>query len=226
MNFLGFLSKPLGWLLETLYGFIGNYGISIIILTVVIKFALYPSYKKQILSSTKMMKLQPEIKRIQAKYPNDKMKQQQEMQKFYQEHDISSMGGVGCVPMLIQMIVIMGLFSLLRQPMSYMSETMITAVHESFLWMPDLGQPDSWIMPISAAALTFVSSSISQMGSQNPDQGKGVQMVMRIFLPLMILWLARSYPSGLAVYWLVGQVVQIGFNLRFNKLKKAEMAHK
>ena len=137
----------------------------------------------------------------------------------------------GCLPMVVQMIVIMGLFALLRTPMRYITdENMLYAIHETFLWIPDLAQPDKWILPLAAAAATFVSYSMSSsqqmqassMGAGNPAQGNMMGKMMKYFFPLMILWFARTYPAGLALYWFGSQVIQIFYNLRFNSWKKKE----
>jgi YidC/Oxa1 family membrane protein insertase len=98
------------------------------------------------------------------------------------------------------------------------------ANHESFLWIPDLAQPDPWILPILAGAATFVAFSMNNaMAMTQPGasagQNKAMNAIMKYFFPLSILWLARSYPAGLAIYWAGGQFMQIFFNLRINKNK-------
>ena len=132
MNFiLSMIAKPLALLLEFLYSFIGNYGFSLIVLTTVIKLAMYPSYKQQTMSSLSMQSLQPKIKEIQNRYGNDKEMMNQKMQELYQKEGVNP--AAGCLPMIVQMIVIMGLFTLLRNPVLYMnSEKMVFAIHESF----------------------------------------------------------------------------------------------
>ena len=119
-TFLGIIAKPLGMLLGLLYGLIGNYGICIIIFTVIVKVCLYPLYIKQIKSTAKMSDLQPKMKEIQTKYANDQETMNIKMQELYKEEKFNPMGG--CLPMLIQMPIIMGLFALLRNPMRYMSD--------------------------------------------------------------------------------------------------------
>ena len=124
--------------------------------------------------------------------------------------------------MIVQMIVIMGLFGLLRNPMTYVSsETMYFAIHEGFLWIQDLSQPDLWVLPILAGVATFFSSWLSQQTNPNAQSGNFMMKMMQYFLPIMIVWLARTYPSGLAIYWFIGQFMQIFFNLRFNQIRKA-----
>lgn len=219
---MGILANPLGYLLSGLYDLIGNYGLSLIILTIIVKLVLYPFYAKQIKSMMKLTTLQPKMNEIQQKYGRDKALMNQKMAEFYKEEGVSMYGG--CLPMLIQMIVVMGLFTLLRNPMNYInSDKMLLAIHESFLWINDLAQPDKWILPIIAGVATFVAyafSQTSQMNSPNAQQMKGMTTMMKYFFPVMILLLARSYPAGLAVYWSGSQVIQIFYNIRFAKLKK------
>ena len=146
---MGIIAKPIGYLLMLIYRLVGNYGISLIILTFIVKLALYPMYAKQIKSSADMAEMSEKTQEIQRRYANDREKQNEEMQKLYAEVGFNPMSG--CLPMLIQFPIIMGLFALLRNPMKYMpGSEMIFANHESFLWIKDLAQPDPWILPILA----------------------------------------------------------------------------
>ena len=228
---MGIIAKPIGYLLALIYKLVGNYGISLIILTVIVKLVLYPLYAKQIKSTANMSDMSEKAKEIQNRYANDKEKMNEEMQKLYAETGFNPMSG--CLPMLIQFPIIMGLFALLRNPMKYMPDdpTLIFANHESFLWIKDLAQPDLWILPIAAGLATFFAFSMNsamnmtQPGA-NPGQQKAMNAIMKYFFPLSILWLARSYPAGLAIYWAGGQFMQIFFNIRINKIKDQMNAEK
>ena len=226
---MSLLATPLSYLLTLLYNLVGNYGIAIIILTIIVKAALYPVYAKSMKSTMKMGKLQPKMQELQQKYGKDRELYQQKVSELYKEEGASMYGG--CLPMVVQMIVIMGLFALLRTPMNYLSdENMLYAIHESFLWIPDLAQPDKWILPLAAAAATFGSYSMNSMQSMqasmastgNAQQGNMMGKMMKYFFPIMILWFARTYPAGLAIYWFGSQVIQIFYNLRFNQWKKKQ----
>lgn len=221
---MGLLAKPLGWLLTLLYDLVGNYGICLIIVTMLVKLALYPVYKKQIFSTAGMMDIQPKMQELQRKYANDKETLNQKMAELYKEEGFNPMGG--CLPMIVQMFVIMGLFGLLRNPMLYIAdENMYFAIHERFLWIEDLSQPDLWILPIAAGVATFFSFWMNQQTNPNANSavasGNIMNVIMKYFFPIMIVWLARTYPSGLAIYWFMSQFIQIFFNLRFNMLRKA-----
>lgn len=148
----------------------------------------------------------------------------QKMAELYKEEGFNPMGGG--LPMIVQMFVIMGLFGLLRNPMLYIAdESMYFAIHEKFLWIQDLSQPDLWILPIAAGVATFFSFWMNQQTNPNANAaaagGNIMNVIMKYFFPIMIVWLARTYPSRLAIYWFMSQFIQIFFNLRFNMLRKA-----
>ena len=144
---MGILATPLSYLLTWMYDFIGNYGITLLVFTAIIKVVMYPLYAKQIKSTIKMSRMQPKIREIQQKYAKDQNMMNQKIAELYKEEGGSMYGG--CLPMIIQMIIIMGLFSLLRNPMNYIeSDSMLFAIHESFLWIPDLA-------PVSYTHLTL-----------------------------------------------------------------------
>lgn len=217
---MGIIAKPLGWLMTWLYGMIGNYALVIIIITAVVKFLLYPVYKNQILTTANMADMQPKIQEIQRKYANDKETMNQKLAEFYQEENYNP--AKGCMPMVIQMVVIMALFAVLRNPMTYISsEEMYFAIHESFLWIKDLSQPDLWILPLLAGVFTFLSQWLNKLTNPTMQGNSNMMMTaMMYFFPIMIVWLARSYPSGLALYWFVGQFIQVFFNLRLNQIRR------
>ena len=115
---------------------------------------------------------------------------------------------------------IMGLFALLRNPLSYMtSDSMIMAVHESFLWIKDLSQPDAWILPILAGISTYFTFSMSSQ--QNAD-ANGMNNAMKYFYPVMIFLMGRSFPAGLALYWAVGNLFTIGQTYFLNKKREEQ----
>ena len=219
---MGILASPMSYLLTWIYDFIGNYGLALLVFTILIKGVMYPLYAKQIKTTMNMSKMQPKIKEIQQKYAKDKALMNQKMAELYKEEGGSMYGG--CLPMLIQMIVIMGLFALLRNPMNYISsDKMLFAIHESFLWIPDLAQPDKWVLPIIAGIATFLAtyfSQTNQMSGPNADQMKMMTKMMKYVIPVMILLMARRYPAKLALYWSLKQIIQIFYNIRFAKMKK------
>ena len=107
-------------------------------------------------------------------------------------------------------------------------DTMLFAVHEEFLWIMDLSQPDKWILPILAGIATFIAFSMNQQQQEEATgtaaQMNGMMKMMKYIFPIMIVWMGRSFPSGLALYWALGQIMQIFFNIHLksvrNKLKE------
>lgn len=220
---LGIIAKPMGYLLDFLYGIVGNYGISIIIFTLFVKLCLYPLYIKQTKSTAVMSEMQPKIREIQNKYGNDQETMNIKLQELYKEEKFNPMGG--CLPMLIQMPIIMGLFALLRNPIRYITkDDMIFAFHEPFVWIKDLSQPDPWILPIIAGVATFIAFTMNRAlqdtGTAASQQSGAMMKMMQYIFPLMILWMARSFPSGLALYWAVSQIIQIFFNIHMQTMRK------
>ena len=211
------LSKAIGWLMLQIYRLTGSYGISIIILTVLVRAIMLPMYAKQTKTTAKMQELQPQIDEINRRYARDREAAALKVQELYDKNKINPYSG--CLPLLIQMPIIMGLFALLRDPLSYITDSaMIIAVHDKFMWIPDLCQPDNWILPILAGVTTYLT--FSSMGSTGA--GGASMNAMKYFYPVMLFLMGRSFPAGLALYWSVGNIFTYGQNLvmGFQKKKK------
>ncbi|MDD4564448.1 MAG: YidC/Oxa1 family membrane protein insertase [Eubacteriales bacterium] len=218
---IGFISRPLGMLLSFLYNYIENYGITLIIFTVIVRSILFPLYADQIKHSARMASVQPKMKELQNKYAHDKEMLNMKMVELYKTEKFNPMRG--CLPMLIQMPIIFGLFALLRNPMVFIeSETMLMAVHEAFFWIPDLSQPDPWILPILAGISTFFSFRLTQHQNAGMSENSmaGMMKMMQYFFPIMIVWMGRSFPAGLTLYWFIGTFIQIFQSAGLNKWKK------
>ena len=232
-SFFSFIATPLGHLLGLIYGFCGAYGLSIIIFTLIVRGCLFPLYASQIKGQLKMADIQPKMQAIQKKYASDREALGREMQKLYKEENYNPM--MGCLPLLIQMPILMGLFYMLRNPGMYVgSESIILASHESLLWMQDLSQPDAWLMPIVTGLTTFASMSMTGMmttpapggGSDMSAQMQPMMKMMRVFMPVFIVVMARQMPSGLAVYWFIGNLFTVVQTwLLKNMRKRAVAAH-
>lgn len=213
-----FLAIPLGYVLKALYGLLGSYGLTIIVFTVIIRLIILPLYAAQMRSSQQMMEVQPKIKEIQNMYANNPQKMNEALQDLYDKNKIHP--AMGCLPLLIQLPIIWGLFGLLNNPLKYIGEdsTMVIAVHESFLWVKDLCQPDQlYLLPIIAGLATYISMRFTTAISANPQAAGGASMkVMRYFMPIMIGWLALTLPSGVSIYWIVSYIFQI-FQIRITR---------
>jgi YidC/Oxa1 family membrane protein insertase len=216
-------------LLSAIYGVIGNYGVTLIVFTILVRLCLFPLYANQVKHTAKMAEVQPKMQALQKKYANDKETLNMKMMELYKEEKFNP--ARGCLPVLIQFPIIYALFALLRNPMQYMSDavkdTMLVAAHEAFLWMPDLSQPDPWILPILAGISTFFSFLLSQQ-QQNMGAAAGqmapMMNMMKYFFPITIVWMGRSFPAGLALYWFIGTLVQIVQTRILNAMRKRIIA--
>lgn len=204
------IAQPLGALLRFIYQLIGNYGLSIIVFTVIVKLAMVPLTIKQTKSMKKMQEVQPKIKEIQAKYKNDQEKMNAKVMELYKEHNVSPVGG--CLPLLIQFPIIIGLFTVLRNPLNYGFAQEV--VEASFLWLPSLSQADPWILPLLAGASTYLTSAT--MGAAGAKQDP-TQNMMKYMFPIMMIWMARTLPAGVSLYWVVSSLFQAVQQILINK---------
>ena len=233
-SFFSIIATPLGLLLNAIYGFCGHYGISIIIFTLIVRGCLFPLYASQIKGQLKMTDMQPKMQAIQKKYAGNREELGRQMQKLYKDEGYNPM--MGCLPLVIQMPILMSLFWLLRNPGQYVeSARMIIASHESFLWLPDLSQPDLFLLPIVCGITTFASMSMTGMMAPAAGGGGGADMsaqmqpmmkMMRIFMPVFIIVIARQMPAGLAVYWFIGNLFTVGQTWLLKRMRKKAQAEK
>lgn len=188
------------WLLNYLYFFtvsigIPNYGIAIILLTILIKMILYPLTNKQMKSMMGMQQIQPKIKEIQDKWKaKDPKKMQEEIMKLYKEHNVNPMAG--CLPLLIQMPILIALYrSLFTFPYA-------NPAHATFIWLQNLSDKDPYyILPILAGVTTYIQSKLTTT-SNDPTQ-----KMMLYTMPVFIGWISATVPAGLALYWAVFNIV-------------------
>ncbi|SDL18493.1 membrane protein insertase YidC [Lacicoccus qingdaonensis] len=216
-NFLHFLGDNLG----------NNYGLAIIVITLIVRLIIFPfmmnTYKNQMMMREKMKIVKPEMEAIQKKVKvattqEEKMEAQQEMMGLYKKHGINPLN-MGCLPILLQMPVIMALFFALRYP----SDGGITE-YPNFLWM-NLTQTDL-LMTAIAGIVYFVQAYVS-MQFVSEEQRKQMKLFMYIS-PLMIIWISFISPAALPLYWAVGGIFLIfqtwAGNTFWKKKVHAEMA--
>ena len=197
----GWLNTKMLEVLRYFYSLIPNYGIAIILLTLLVRLILYPLTLKQTKEMAKMQKLQPKMKEIQDKYRDDPQKMNEEVMKLYTKNKVNPLGG--CLPLFLQLPIIMALFNTLRNAVELRKA--------SFLWMSDLSKGDPYlILPIAIAALMYY-----QQGKANVDPQQRQAMA---FMPVMMLVFTFSLPSGLLVYWFASSVLGLLQQLQTNKL--------
>lgn len=171
-----------------------SYALAIIILTVLLKIALYPLSVKQMKSMKGMQVIQPKVQEIQKKYKNDKEKMNKAIMDLYKEYNVNP--AAGCLPILVQMPILIGLFTALRD------FNFEPAAHAKFFWISSLNQPDPYyILPVLVAAATFIQSKIT-----TPTTGAGANStnaMMVYFMPLFIGYISMKFAAGLALYWVI-----------------------
>jgi YidC/Oxa1 family membrane protein insertase len=201
-----FFTKPLFYALDFFYKLVGNFGISILIVTVLVKLIFFPLANKSYESMSKMKKLQPEMQRLQERYKDDKMKQQQELMALYKKEKVNPMAG--CLPIVIQIPVFFALYKVL-----YVT---IEMRHAPFFgWIQDLSAPDPttifnlfglipWtpphvlmlgVWPIIMGITMFLQMKL------NPTPPDPVQAQIFTWMPVLFTYLLASFPAGLVIYW-------------------------
>jgi len=194
--------------IKFIYGFTGNYGIAIILLTIVLSTLLFPLTRKSMRSMKEMQKIQPEVEKIKKDISDNPQKQQKAIMELYKEHKINPLGG--CLPMLLQFPIFLSLFQVLPRSVELKGA--------SFLWIKDLSSPDAAfqlpqkfpvignhinILPILMALAMFVQQKISQpKGAETSEQ----QRMMSIMMPIMFGFIFYNMASALVLYWLTNTV--------------------
>ena len=230
---VGLEDKILGWqwlssvswliyiIMVSLYGFIPNYGVVVILFAVLIKAVTYPLMAKQLRSTKKMQEIQPELNKIKLKYKSDPALQQQKMSALFQKSGVNPLAG--CLPMLVQFPVLIAVFMVFRNTIEFRGEPF-------FLWITDLASPDTLFMlgsiPINVLPFlmslsmfyTMKVSTSAQPSGGDPAQ-EATQKMMKYMFPGMMFFLFYGFPSGLNLYYLCFNVIQIIQQKIINKEK-------
>jgi len=203
---LSFICYPMLWLLKEFYNWVGNYGIAIIFLTIVVKIILLPLTQKSMKSMREMAKLKPLMEELKKKYGDDKQRMNQEMMNLYKMHKINPLGG--CFPMLLQMPIWIALYQMLYSSIELYQTAFITG------WIDDLSYRDPYfIMPIVLGLAMFLQQKLSPT-SVDTQQAKMMMYGMPIFFTFIMLYL----PSGLVLYIFVNSLLSIGHQLLYNRM--------
>lgn len=188
---MGWLVNIMSQSLEVINGLVGNYGLAIIIFTIIIKLLLYPLSAKQARSMKDMQKVQPELKKIQEKYKDDKQKQTEAMTALYKEHGVNP--AAGCLPMILTLIIIFPLYRAIYG---------LDMSNTTFLWIQNLADPDIALVIINGLAMagqTYITTKLSGNNNQNN--------LMMWMMPLFILFIGFQLPAGVLIYWLTQTVL-------------------
>ncbi|MCR5081059.1 MAG: membrane protein insertase YidC [Treponema sp.] len=230
------IERFLNWCMELIFKLVKNWGVSIIVLTVLLKLVLFPLNKKSSMGTLKMQQIQPKMKELQEKYKDDRQRLSVEMQKLYKEAGYNPMSG--CLPMIFQMIILFALYNVFNNYFEFRGALFIKG------WIEDLSVGDSilsWktqipfisaftmnqlrLLPFIYTVSQLLNGKISQFA--NPAASNGQMKFMMYGLPLIFFFLFYNVPSGLLLYWAVSNILQIGQQLVINsimKKKRAEIA--
>jgi YidC/Oxa1 family membrane protein insertase len=209
-----FITKPLFWLVDFLYGLVGNFGVAILLVTVIIKLIFFPLANKSYVSMAKMKGLQPQVMKLRERYKDDRQKQQQEMMALYKKEKVNPMAG--CLPIVIQIPVFFALYKVLYGT--------IEMRHAPFVgWIQDLSAPDptsifnlfglvpwdppSFLMiglwPLIMGVTMFVQMRL------NPPPPDPTQAMIFTWMPVFFTFLLATFPAGLIIYWAWNNLLSI-----------------
>ena len=207
-GFLWWLAVPLFALLDWLHGLVGNWGVAIILLTVLVKLVLYPLSSASYKSMANMRRVAPQMKRLQERYADDRQKLSQEMMGLYKKEGVNPLGG--CLPMLLPMPIFIALYWVLFESVELRQAPFM-------LWIDDLAAMDPFfILPLLMGATMYVQQLLS------PTMGDPMQARIMKLMPIMFTVLFLFFPAGLVLYWLVNSVLSVA--QQWYVMKKAEAA--
>ena len=207
-GWLTVIAVPLFWVLSRLHEWVGNWGIAIILLTVLLKLLFFPLSAASYRSMAKMRVVAPKLQRLKDQYGEDKQRLQQAMMELYKTEKINPLGG--CMPILVQIPVFIALYWVLLAS--------VELRHAPFmLWIHDLAAPDPWyILPVLMAATMWIQTSL------NPEPPDPVQAKVMKVMPIMFSIMFFFFPAGLVLYWLVNNVLSIAQQWQITRMMERE----
>ena len=203
-GFFGALGRLARNILELFYSWTGNYGVAIIMLTILLQAILFKFTQMSLRSTAQMKKVQPEMKRLQEAYKSDPQRLNQEMLALYQKYHINPL--MGCLPLLIQLPIFLALFNALRTSWSLHGAKFIW-------WITDLSSKDPYyILPILMGAVMYLQQRVTM-----PAGMDSAQAAMFKYMPLIFTLMFMNFPSGLVLYWLTNSLITFGIQTLVNK---------
>ena len=208
-----FIAKPMFLLLQFIQGYVGNWGWTIVILTILIKLVLYPLSYKGMVSMQKLKDLAPKMKEIQAKYKDDKQKQSMHMMELYKKHGANPMGG--CLPLILQIPVFFAIYRVLLNAIELKGAPWM-------FWVHDLAEMDPYfVLPVLMGVTMFLQQKITPNTMQDEMQKKIFQ-----FLPVIFTFFFLWFPAGLTLYWFINNLFTIGQQYFINQVFEKKRAEK
>ena len=226
--FFGWIIKPcaelLVWLMVFFYGWVGNYGVAIIMLTIMLRICMWPLHSKAHMTSKRMSALTPKLNELKEKFKDDPQRMQQEQMKLWRDYGVNPMGG--CLPALVQIPIFLGYFRMLQSSAEIR--------HEPFFgWINDLSMPDTigylpemlGGFPINILPVIMTITSFFQFAMM-PKTGDPTQRMLFKFFPLLFFFILYSFPSGLVLYWTFQNLISVGQTWYLNQRPLPELKKK
>ena len=209
-GWLTFLAKPIYWLLDFLYGIVGNWGWAIVLLTCIVKAVLYPISAAGYRSMARMKEVTPRMKALQEKYKDDKQRLNQAMMELYRTEKINPIGG--CLPIMLQIPVFLALYWVLQGSVELRGAPWI-------FWVHDLAMPDPWfVLPLLMAITMFLQIFL------NPKPTDPTQAKVMYIMPVVFSVMFFIFAAGLVLYWLTNNILSIAQQWWINKTIAEERA--
>ncbi len=208
------LTRGFNWLLRACYSVIPNYGMAIILITVLVRLVTAPLAAKQMRSMKRLGQLQPRIKELQEKHRDDRQRQSQEMMKLYRETGVNPLGG--CFPMLLQIPVFIALYYALQSSIDLRQAPFVA-------WIQDLSKPETLFtvpgleLPVRLLPVLMGASMVFQQKLTPTTMDPAQARMLTVMMPIMFTVLFYTFPSGLVLYWLVSNLLAIGQQLLTNR---------
>ncbi|MDB0068601.1 membrane protein insertase YidC [Akkermansiaceae bacterium] len=229
-GFFSPISRTLNWILNFLSGLFGgdgnswSWGWAVVALTILIRTVMWPLHAKSTRTMKRMSKLQPKMKALKEKYPDDPNKMQQETMKLYREFGVNPMGG--CLPLIFQIPVFFGFFTMLQYA--------VELRNEPFMWVTDLSQPDTMghlpfglpflgdPVPVNILPILMAVTMVLQM-KMTPKTGDKMQQRIMMFMPIMFFFFCYNFASALALYWTTQNIFSIAQTWIMAKMPEPEL---
>jgi len=211
-GFLWMISQPLFWLLLTIQSFVSNWGLAIIIITLIVKGGMYPLTKAQYTSMAKMRELAPKMAKLKERFGDDKQKMSQATMEMYRKEKVNPAGG--CLPLILQMPIFLALYWVFLEG--------VELRHAPFIfWIQDLSAMDPYfVLPVLMGISMFVMQKLQPMTIQDPMQQK-IMQYMPVAFSIFMAW----FPSGLVLYWFISNLISIiQMKIIFSGIEKKKLA--
>lgn len=231
-NFFGTIMR---WIYETVVQIgseprlVSYFAITLMLMAVVSKLISMPLTYKTTQNAKKTQDLQPKLEALKKKYGYDERILQQKTMEFYRENNVSAAGCSSCLPLIIQMIVILGLFGVVRNPELYIFDNaaQFDEIAKNFLWISDMTLPDPFFygLPLLNALLQLVVQRMNPAMKQQSQATGGTMAMMTYIMPIMIFFISVNWASALLLYWTFGNVLEVlvrSVMMLFMKRKPAE----